>query len=366
MLGACGNNSETSFGNSEKSSDNSSTVKVNEGLLLNKVTIPATFFEDSSEDEIKAAAEEAGFQSYKINSDGSVTYTMTKARHQEMLNEYAVSINEYIDGLLNGDDETKVEGFSDIESNDDYSEFNIYVSKDTYTMWDMMYALSFYIQGGYYQMFNGVSPEDVDVAVNFIDNVSGDIIDSGSYRAWVDNMEESSSFNDNTDDVSSSAIDTVPKTLKLNETVTIGNLMEINFTGSEWAESITPSNTSGYYSYYEDQEGEKYFVVHGTLKNIGSETLDIQWMNESEVILNDTYKFPATMELESNDGTDFYGTAKPLQTLNLIVYASVTDEAYEICETADVIMNILSDQENINSFYDHDYNHETLKISFTK
>ena len=82
----------------------------------------------------------------------------------------------------------------------------------------MMYALSFYIQGGYYQMFNGVSPEDVDVAVNFIDNVSGDIIDSGSYRAWVDNMEESSSFNDNTDDVSSSAIDTVPKTLKLNET----------------------------------------------------------------------------------------------------------------------------------------------------
>ena len=134
MLGACGNNSETSFGNSEKSSDNSSTVKVNEGLLLNKVTIPATFFEDSSEDEIKAAAEEAGFQSYKINSDGSVTYTMTKARHQEMLNEYAVSINEYIDGLLNGDDETKVEGFSDIESNDDYSEFNIYVSKDTYNV----------------------------------------------------------------------------------------------------------------------------------------------------------------------------------------------------------------------------------------
>ena len=34
--------------------------------------------------------------------------------------------------------------------------------------------------------------------------------------------------------------------------------MEITLTGSEWVESITPSNTSGYYSYYEDQEGEKY------------------------------------------------------------------------------------------------------------
>ena len=37
VLVSCGNNSETS-------SDNSSTVKVNEGLLHNKVTIPATFF----------------------------------------------------------------------------------------------------------------------------------------------------------------------------------------------------------------------------------------------------------------------------------------------------------------------------------
>jgi hypothetical protein len=359
VLASCANNSETS-------SDNSSNVKVDEGLLLNKVTIPATFFEDTSEDEIKAAAEEAGYQSYKINSDGSVTYTMTKAKHQEMLNEYAASINEYIDGLLNGDEETKVEGFSNIECNDDYSEVNIYVNKDTYTMWDMMYALSFYIQGGYYQMFNGVSSEDVDVEVNFIDNVSGDIIDSGSYRTWVDNLEESSSINDNTGDVSSSANDTVSKTLNLNETVTIGSLMEITLTGSEWVESITPSNTSGVYSYYEDQEGEKYFVIHGTLKNIGSENLDIQWINESEVLLNGTYKFSAKMELESNDGTDFYGSAKPLQTLNLIIYASVSDEAYEICETVDLTMNILSDPEYVNNFYDDDYQHETLKISFTK
>ena len=70
-----------------------------------------------------------------------------------------------------------------------------------------------YIQGGYYQMFSGVSPENVDVEVNFIDNVSGDIIDSGSYRAWVDNLEESSSINDNTGDVSSNANDAVSKPL---------------------------------------------------------------------------------------------------------------------------------------------------------
>jgi hypothetical protein len=47
-------------------------------------------------------------------------------------------------------------------------------------------------------------------------------------------------------------------------------------------------------------------------------------------------------------GRYFYGSAKPLQTLNLVIYASVSDEAYEICESVDVIMNILSDQENLN------------------
>lgn len=356
-LTACGDNTRTS-------SENSSTVVVNEGLLMNTVTIPATFFEDTTEDEVKAAAEEAGYQSYKINSDGSVTYTMTKVKHQEILKGYEASINEFIDGLLNGDEEAKVEAFSNIECNDDYSQINIYVNKDTYSTWDSMYALSFYIQGAYYQMFDGVSSEDIDVVVNFIDNITGNVIDSGSYRAWANNLKEPNSIDDKTGNGNTKGPES--KTLTLNETVTIGNLMEITLTRSEWVESITPSNTSGFYSYYEDQEGEKYFVIHGKLKNLGSEELDIQWINESEVLLNGTYKFSATMELESNDGTDFYGSAKPLQTLNLIIYASITDEAYEILETIDVTMNIISDSEYVNSYYDDEYTHETLNIQFKK
>lgn len=156
------------------------------------------------------------------------------------------------------------------------------------------------------------------------------------------------------------------KPLKLNETITIGDLMEIELTKSEWVESILPSNTSEGYFYYDDIEGEKYFVIHGTVKNIGTENIEIRWISEAEVVLNDTYKFPATMELESIDGTDFNGSAKPLQTLNLIVYASVSDEAYEIYESVDVVMKILSDSENINNYFNEDFEHETFQIRFTK
>ncbi len=361
-LVSCGDNTD----NSVSPDDNSSVVEVDKGLLVNTITMPASFFEDMTEDEINANAEEAGYQSYEINSDGSVTYTMTKAKHKEKLEEFASIINESIDSLLSGDEDTKVDSFTKIEHNKNYSQIDIYVNKDEYTTWDMMYAISFYIQGAYYQSFEGASSEDIDVVVNFIDDKTDDTIDSGSFRAWVDNMEDSNYINDNTGDSNSNTKDTVTKTLILNETVTVGNLMEITLTESEWVESLTPSNTGGYYSYYEDQEGEKYFVIRGTLKNIGSEDLDIKWMSESEVVLNDTYKFNASMELESNDGTDFYGSAKPLQTLNLVVYASVSDEAYSIYDTVDVTMSILNSAEDINSFYYDDLQHETLKISFTK
>ena len=358
----CGKNEEKPSDNSNsiKGEEDTTGVKVDEGLLQSKITVPATFFENTSEDEIKVAAEEAGYKSYKINSDGSVTYTMSKEKHKELLEEYGIGIQEFIDDLLNGDEETKVETFSDIEYKDDYSEFNIYVDSEAYTIFDMMYAMGFYIQGGYYQIFQGISSEDIDVVVNFIDNVSGDVIESGSYREWIDNMNENNPA-DNSDEN-----EMVRKILELNENVVIGDLMEITLTNSEWVESITPSNTSGAYSYYEDIEGEKYFVVHGTLKNIASEDIDIKWMSKSEMILNETYKFSANMELESNDGSDFYGSVKPLQTLNLIVYSSISDEAYEIFESINVNMNILSDSEDINSFYDDDHRHEALTISFVK
>ncbi|NLY37184.1 MAG: hypothetical protein GX046_08120 [Tissierellia bacterium] len=366
-LTACGGNKEQNVNgaNSTSVEEDSTTVKVDEGLLQTKVTLPATFFKETSEDQIKAGAEEAGYKSYKINPDGSVTYTMSKSKHKEILDEFSIGIQESIDDLLNENKETKVESFSDIKYNDDYSEFNIYIDSETHNVFNNLYALAFYIQGAYYQIFKGISPEDVNVVVNFIDNVSGDVMDSGSYRDWIDNLNENNPA-DNSREVPLDETQTLIKNLELNETVEIGELMEITLTNSEWVESIIPSNTSGFYTYYEDEEGEKFFVIHGILKNIGSKDINIQWMNKSEITINEKYNFSANMELESNDGTDFYASAKPLQTLNLIIYASISDEAYEIYESIDVNMKILSEEENINSFYDDNYKHETLKIRFVK
>lgn len=154
------------------------------------------------------------------------------------------------------------------------------------------------------------------------------------------------------------------KKLNLNQTVTIGDVMELTLESSEWVEEIKPSNTSGVYSYYENKDGEKYFVIKGKAKNIAGENLDIQYANESQILINDTYKANVTIEAEETDGTSFYGDIKPLQTLNIIAYASISDEAYDICENIKLTLNVLSDSTYIRNFYDEDNPHETYSIEF--
>ncbi len=163
---------------------------------------------------------------------------------------------------------------------------------------------------------------------------------------------------------SEKSADKSAKTIELNKTVTIGDVMELTLESSEWVDEIKPSNVSSYYSYYEDKEGEKYFVVRGKAKNLAGEDLNIRYVNESEITINGKYKATVEIDAEKSDGTSFYGAIKPLQTLNIIAYASVSDDVYNICENTNLTLNILSDSEYIKEFYGKESPHETYSIEF--
>jgi len=121
-LVACGGGGESQ--NSPNGKENTAGVQVDEGLLNVEVTLAASFFEDQTEDEIKAAAKENGYSDCKINNDGSVTYTMSKKKHAEMLDKMKASFDEMIAGYLEGEDE--VASFVDIQYNNDFSKIDIY------------------------------------------------------------------------------------------------------------------------------------------------------------------------------------------------------------------------------------------------
>lgn len=176
-LAACGGNKEKTgaSSNADTSSEEPSGIQVEEGLLNVDITMPASFFEDKTEGEIKADADETGYGKCVINEDGSVTYTMSRNKHKEALAAFKNSIDEAIDGMVNGED--AVESFQKIEYNDNVSEVNIYVDQDN-TAFDSFSGLAFYFMGSYYQTFSGNDPNSVDVVVNFIDNDTHETVET--------------------------------------------------------------------------------------------------------------------------------------------------------------------------------------------
>lgn len=187
LLCSCGG--QKAVDSSGTDASESSTLEVDEGLLNVEITMPASFFEDSSEEEILAAANENGIKKCTINEDKSVTYEMSKATHKEVMDGLKTELENSIDALVNG--EEAVASFRKIEYTNDFSEFNVYVDRDTYTSWDSLYVFAFYISGAYYQAFDGKDMDDIDVVVNFIDEETSEIIESSSYREMADNMENS-------------------------------------------------------------------------------------------------------------------------------------------------------------------------------
>lgn len=175
-----------SSGNSEGASDEQASaestepdggaIEVDENLLTVDVTLPASYFEDTTEEDVRAGAEENGFKNVVFNADGSVTYTMTKAQHREVLESYKATVDTSLDDMLNG--EEAIESFQKISYNEDMSEFTVQVDPTKYSEWDTLSVIVFYFSGMYYQAFNGVSPEDNHVVVNFVDMNTGEVLDT--------------------------------------------------------------------------------------------------------------------------------------------------------------------------------------------
>ena len=150
------------------------------------VTMPAALFSDQTEEDIKKAAEENGYLGCTINENGSVTYTMTESRHREMLDELVSRADESIAELIG-----KVASFTKIDNNSDMSEFSVYMDSEKATMFDKFYALAFYTVGAYYQSFAGKSADEIDVIIKFIDAETNEVLDTASYRNFMNRAEES-------------------------------------------------------------------------------------------------------------------------------------------------------------------------------
>ena len=144
-------------------------------------TLPAVFFDGMTEEEIQSDAKEDGYKSCVVHEDGSVTYTLSHEKQEELLLEYKGRINDLIKELV-GSQNSEFDAISKIEYNKDVTEFRIYVNWDKYTSRDHMISTNFFISGGLYQLIAGVDEKKIDVVVNYVDEESGEILDTLSLR----------------------------------------------------------------------------------------------------------------------------------------------------------------------------------------
>ncbi|MBO1915192.1 hypothetical protein J4G37_61495, partial [Microvirga sp. 3-52] len=84
--------------------DTGEKVAVDKGIVNVEVTLPASFFEGEDIEEAIENAKDEGVSEVTKNSDGSLTYKMSKSKHKEMMAEIADNLISYADELKTDED----------------------------------------------------------------------------------------------------------------------------------------------------------------------------------------------------------------------------------------------------------------------
>ena len=152
-------------------------VDVDKGLFNVTLTIPKDFIGDITQEELDESVKERGYKSATLNSDGSVTYVMTKAQHEEML----AGIRENIDNsLAEMVGSSNYPNITDVKANDNYTSFTITTENAEPDLSESFAVMGMYMYGGMYGIFSG---EEVDnIHVDYVNADSGEIISSADSK----------------------------------------------------------------------------------------------------------------------------------------------------------------------------------------
>ena len=128
-------------------------VDVDAGLFNVTITVPADFLDEGvTQENLDEQAKEKGFKSITLNDDGSATYVMTKAQHEEMMDGIRQSIDGSLLEMASSEDYPSVVS---IDANEDYTEYKITVNAEEVGLQESFLVLSLYVFGGMYHVFNG-------------------------------------------------------------------------------------------------------------------------------------------------------------------------------------------------------------------
>lgn len=151
-------------------------VDVEKELFDVIITIPATYEEGTTQEQLDEQAKENGYKA-TLNEDGSVTYVMTKSQHKKMMKDFKEYLNTSLAEMVQSED---YPDFINIKTNDDFTEFIVTTTSDELDFAESFSVLTFYMFGGMYHVFNGTTVDNIHV--EFINSDTGKVISSADSK----------------------------------------------------------------------------------------------------------------------------------------------------------------------------------------
>ena len=152
-------------------------VNVDKGLFNVTLNIPKDFVGETTQKELDELAKEKGFKSITLNSDGSATYVMNKAQHEELLSGIRDSINSSLQEMVGSEEYPNI---TKIEANEDFTSFTVTTKNQEPDFAESFGILALYMYGGMYAVFSGDEVENVHV--DFVNADSGEVISSSNSK----------------------------------------------------------------------------------------------------------------------------------------------------------------------------------------
>lgn len=189
-LFGCSNNNANSTGENEKDDQTAESIDVEKNLFDVEITVPTTFFTDVDDvtQEYLDTLVTDGIKSVTLNSNNTVTYVMTKAKHSEMLDEFKKGMDEMIAEMTSDSDY----GITKVEYNNNMDTFDVYMDSEEIGLYAAFASIAFVPYGLLYNTFNG--KEKSKITVNYI----------GASGAKVDSTEVEGTFEEIMNELNSS------------------------------------------------------------------------------------------------------------------------------------------------------------------
>ncbi len=149
-------------------------VEIDEGLLTVTMTIPADFVGETTQEELDQTAAEQGIDSIVLNEDGSATYTMSKAKQKELLEETKTSIQSSLDDVCGSEDYPTIES---VTFNNDLTSFTVNInaaSEEEIGINETFFVYTLFLYSGMYNSFAGETVDNVHV--DYISTSTGETI----------------------------------------------------------------------------------------------------------------------------------------------------------------------------------------------